>query len=131
MNIEDLVYKTGPDGKPKKPKKAGQAAIGIRTSGKAASDFAAAVKAELDAKEAVVNKVVGLKGSDRLAARLNDAKGQPKVSCTWRMLSSTACDWTIFRITRRNKNIFFHAICYSPSPVLLFHTEHSCRYFIC
>jgi len=79
MNIEDLVYKTGPDGKPKKPKKTAKSAAGVRTAGRAASDFAAAVKAELDAKQSAVDKLNGLSSSDRLSARLNDAKGQPKV----------------------------------------------------
>ena len=79
MNIEDLVYKIGPNGKPKKPKKIGESATGVRRAGKAASYFAAVVKAELDAKQSEVDKLSSLGSSDRLAGRLNDAKGQPKV----------------------------------------------------
>ena len=98
MNIEDLVYKTGPDGKPKKPKRTGQAAIGFRRAGKAASDFAAAVKAEFDAKEACINKTTGLRGSDRLAARLNDAKGQPKVCVALDYFPIHACHCVLLHV---------------------------------
>ena len=83
MNIEDLVYKTGRDGKPRKPKK----------TAKSASNFTAAVKAELDAKQSAVDMISKLSGSDRLGARLNDAKGQPKVCTICHINVALAVSW--------------------------------------
>jgi hypothetical protein len=125
MNIEDLVYKTGSDGKPKKPKKTAKS-----TAGRAAGDFAAAVKAELDAKQSAINKLSGLSSSDRLAARLNDAKGQPKVrvlhlqphesiprlsSHTARLINLVVCSLISFT--------HGFSVCLSPTP----DTEHGSR----
>ena len=79
MDLEDLVYKTGPDGKPK-PKRNKPLNTYITNSGTSvtASNFAAAIKAEIDAKSAIHGETAGLRGNSRYAGRIGDTKGHSK-----------------------------------------------------
>jgi hypothetical protein len=79
MNIEDLVYKTGPDGKPKKPRpQPKNKHASVNGVGRNASDFALAVKADLDAKDKQLKATTTLKSLDRISARIGDTKGYSK-----------------------------------------------------
>ena len=79
MDIEDLVYKSGPDGKPK-PKRNQPLNSYVTRTGQSvtAHSFAAAVKADLDVKEALRRETVGVQEQGRFAARRGDSKGHSK-----------------------------------------------------
>ena len=79
MDIEDLVYKSGIDGKPK-PKRNKPLNSYVTRTGQSvtAHSFAAAVKADLDAKELIRQDTAGVKDDGRFAARRGDTKGHSK-----------------------------------------------------
>jgi hypothetical protein len=79
MDIEDLVYRTGYDGKPKK-KRNKQLNSYTNAQGESvlAKNFAAAVKAELDVQDAENNTTKCLRKDYKLNARVTDKKGHSK-----------------------------------------------------